>query len=161
MKQIERLKDFLEKHIKFSKKASKQTDWKYICFEELVLQHGIEMKYNPLPKNIGLGVPQFCYYNCLELLTTHKDLTYCEGFGLTNDLPLPLYHSWLVDSEDKVVDPTWEEGDAYLGVKFNTKWYIDLLASRNRKNCISVFQNNYIEDFSLLREGLSINAILR
>lgn len=159
MKTINRLKSFLEKQAQFTKEVHPQQTWKYNSFEELVLDCGIEMSYAPLPENIDRGSPKNCYYNCLELLREHPDLTYCEGYAQSEDLPLPLFHAWLVDEDGLVVDPTWKSGDAYFGIWFNTKWFIDLLVSRNRNDCLAVFESNYMEDYSLLKEGIPENAI--
>ncbi len=161
MKTIDRLKSFLEKQAQLMRKIHPQPDWKYGGFEELILDCGIEMEYSPLPEYIERGIPKNCYYNCLELLRKHRDLTYCEGYAFTEDLPLPLFHAWLVNSKGEVIDPTWKTGDAYLGVRFNTKWFIDLLVSRNREDCLAVFESNYMEQYSLLKEGLPEKAIAK
>lgn len=74
---------------------------------------------------------------------------------MSEDLPLPLFHAWLIDEDGNVVDPTWNDDTAvYLGIPFNTKWFIDLLISRDRKDCLAIFESNYMEKFSLLKKGL-------
>lgn len=162
MKTIDRLKSFLEKQVEFNAKIRPNLDWKYNGFEELILDCGIEMKYASLPKNISRGLPKNCYYNCFEILKDNLDLTYCEGYALDPNLALPLIHAWLIDRKGKVIDPTWNDCNAvYLGVPFNTKWFINLLRSRNRDDCLAVFESNYLEDFSLLKEGLPDKAIAR
>ena len=146
--------------VELMEKIRPNKKWKYKGFEDLVKRCGREMKYAPLPEDIERGLPKNCYYNCLELLREHPELTYCEGYALTEDLPLPLAHAWLVDSNGNVIDPTWDDESAvYLGVPFNTQWFIDLLISRNREDCLSVFESNYLEDFSLLKKGISNDAI--
>ncbi len=40
-----------------------------------------------------------------------------------------------------------------------TKWFINLLRSRNREDCLAVFESNHLEGFSLLKEGLPNDAI--
>lgn len=159
MKTIDRLKSFLQQQARLIKKIRPNQNWKYSCFEELILDRGIEMKYAFLPEDIDRGIPKNCYYNCLELLREHRDLFYCEGYALTEDLPLPLAHAWLVNKDREVIDPTWnDESTVYLGIPFNTQWFIDLLVSRNREDCLSVFESNYMEDYSLLKEGLPEEA---
>ena len=155
-------------------KEEKQLIQFLISFEELILDRGVEMKYAPLPDNIERGIPKGCYYNCLQLLRKHPEFTYCEGYAQSEDLPLPLFHAWLVDGNGNVIDPTWDKGDAYLGIPFNTKWFINLLVSRNREDeglssdfkseackprCLAVFESNYREEYSLLKEGIPKDAI--
>ena len=160
MKTTERLKSFLDKQARLIKKVHHQPYWKYNSFEELILDCGTEMKYAPLPNNVDRGLPKNCYYNCLQLLREHPDLTYCEGYAQSEDLPLPLFHAWLIDEDRNVIDPTWDDDTAvYLGIPFDTKWFIDFLVSRNREDCLSVFESNYIEEYSLLVEGLPDYAI--
>ncbi len=162
MKTINRLKSFLEKQTQLMRKIHPNPDWKYGGFEELVLNCGIEMKYAPLPKNISRGLPKSCYYNCFELLRKNLDLIYCEGYALDPDLSLPLIHAWLVNKNGEVIDPTWNDCNAaYLGVPFNTEWFISLLRSRNREDCLAVFESNHLEGYSLLKEGLPDKAITK
>ena len=47
-----------------------------------------------------------CYYNCWKALNLSHSFDYCEGYAISNDLPIPIEHSWLLDSSGRVVDPT-------------------------------------------------------
>ena len=49
-----------------------------------------------------------CYYNCWKVVSCGnlKNLRYFEGYVWSKRVPLPLEHSWLVDSKGKVIDPT-------------------------------------------------------
>lgn len=162
MKTIDRLKSFLEQQTQLMRKIQSNPDWKYRGFEELILDCGIEMKYSPLPKNIDPGLPKSCYYNCFEILRKNLDLIYCEGYALNEELPLPLAHAWLVNNHGEVIDPTWNESSTvYLGIPFDTKWFISLLRSRNSEDCLAVFEGNYLEQYSLLKQGLPINALAK
>ena len=162
MKTIDRLKSFLGKQAQLMRKIHPHPDWKYGGFEELTLDCGIEMSFAPLPEDIDRGLPKSCYYNSFQLLKEDLDLTYCEGYALEPELPLPLIHAWLVNKDGRVIDPTWNDCDAvYLGIPFDTKWFIELLRSRNREDCLAVFESNHLEDFSLLREGLPKEAIAK
>ena len=142
------------------RKIHHNRDWKYGGFEELVLDCGVETSFAPLPKNIKRGLPKSCYYNCFQLLREDLNLTYSEGYALDLELLLPLIHAWLVNKDGEVIDPTWNNCNAaYLGIPFNTQWFINLLWSRQSEDCLAVFESNYLEDFSLLKEGLPKKAI--
>ena len=161
MKAIERLKNFLEQQTQLIKKIYPHPEWKYNGFEELVLDCGREMMFSPLPEGIEPGLPKGCYYNSLELLREHPKLVYCEGYALPDTGILAVPHAWLINSDGKVIDPTWEAGEAYLGVPFDTLWLVSFLESRNRDDYLAVFEGNYMEDFSLLKEGLPDDAIAK
>ena len=159
MKTIELLKVFLEKQAELIESIYPHPEWKYNSFEELILSCGREMTFAPLPENIEPGLPKGCYYNCLQILNEHPELTYCEGYALADGLVLPVPHAWLINPRSEVVDPTWDTAGAYIGVTFNTDWLMSLLKSRNQEDRLAVFEGNYIEDFFLLKEGLPDEAI--
>ncbi|MDJ0726229.1 MAG: hypothetical protein QNJ38_14035 [Prochloraceae cyanobacterium] len=135
-------------------------DWKYGGFEELVLDLGVSSEAIPLPNDIELGQPKNCYFNCREIIKERSDLIYCEGFALVQDLPLAFSHAWLLDSQGKAIDPTWETpGIEYMGVPFNNQWAIDFIEQRKYpEEYLSVFEGNFLEKYSLLKEGLSESA---
>ncbi len=49
-----------------------------------------------------------CYHNCWKVIACGnlKNLRYFEGYVWSKRVPIPLEHSWLVDSKGKVIDPT-------------------------------------------------------
>ena len=161
MKTIDRLKSFLGKQAELMRKIHPHPDWKYGGFEELVLDCGVEMSFASLPENIETGLPKNCYYNCLQILDEHPELIYCEGYALADGLVLPVPHAWLINSKGEVIDPTWNDRSTYIGVSFDTDWLVSFLKSRDREDCLTVFEGNYMEDFSLLIEGLPEKAIAK
>jgi hypothetical protein len=158
------LRQLLKDQVNLTRKVKSYTDWKYNGFEELVLDCGTEMEATSLPKNMERGKPKNCYFNCQQLLKLHSGLTYCEGYALSNTIVIPLAHAWLISPEGKAIDPTWETpSSAYLGVAFSTKWIRAFLKSRQQKsrnNDLSIFECNYLEDFSFLKQGLPLEAYL-
>jgi hypothetical protein len=136
---------------------SKNEHWKYKGFEELVLECGREMKPIPAPKYIKHGIPKQCYFNCLELIKKHPDLTYVEGYAL-GDISFPVSHAWLMNPQGKALDPTWESGGlCYIGIPFQTQWVLDFLEARKQRgktDCLSLFESNYLEEFSFLKGGV-------
>ena len=53
-------------------------------------------------------VVKSCYHNCWKIVSCGnlKNLRYFEGYVWSKRVPIPLEHSWLVDSKGKVIDPT-------------------------------------------------------
>lgn len=99
--------------------------WKYSCFEKLVLDFGLHMEPQPLPDLLKLGFPRNCYFNCQKIIEQHPNLIYCEGYALLSNnvnIEFPFPHAWLMSSEGKAINPTWETpGVAYLGAQYRTK----------------------------------------
>jgi hypothetical protein len=60
-----------------------------------------------------------CFQNAYRLAEMHPELTYCEGFGMSETFGWPLLHAWCVAENGLVVDNTWRHTDVqYMGVKF-------------------------------------------
>lgn len=137
---------------------NKNADWKYKGFEELVLDCGREMEAIPLPKKIKPGFKKQCYFNCIELIQKHQDLTYVEGYALDANISFPVAHAWLMNPQGQAIDPTWESGGlCYIGIPFQTQWVLDFLEDRKqrgRDDYLSLFESNYLEEFSLLKQGV-------
>jgi hypothetical protein len=78
---------------------------------------------------------------------------------------MPFAHAWLIDREGRAIDPTWvPPGVAYLGVPLSTKWVQSVLDSRRQRGRdidLSIFEGNYLEKYSLLKEGLPPEAYLK
>ena len=156
------LKSYLETFA-LLRRGNHPEDWKYGGFEELVLNCGIAMDAKPLPRNIERGTPKQCYANCQRLAFRRKTLTYVEGYAVPAlRTPMPIPHAWLLTAEGEAIDPTLETpGIIYLGVPLSTGWVKTFLAERQKrtkKDDISIFEGNILEDYSLLKEGLPPDA---
>lgn len=132
--------------------------WKYQRYEELVLDYGFIMEPQPLPKTIDPGAPQFSYWNCQQLVLASDSLTYAEGYALHADVGFPISHAWLLTPDGHAIDPTWDSPGCYFGVPLATAWVESVLDARNRIDNLSIFDGNYIERFSLLKDGLPVDA---
>ncbi len=155
------LKQYLEKKVDLMRKINpKSKGWKYGGFEELVLDLGIKTFAIALPSDIELGQPKSCYFNCQEIIKNRLDLIYCEGFATTPELPLAFYHAWLLNSQGHAIDPTWQPpGIEYMGVAFKKEWVVNFIGQRQHpEEYLSVFEGNFLEKYSLLKQGLPIAA---
>ena len=54
--------------------------------------------------------------NAYQLAMDRSDLVYVEGYAAG---VIPVQHAWCVTTDGKVVDPTWKDGSAYIGVPLN------------------------------------------
>lgn len=89
----------------------------YVSYDHLILEKGVAFREfgDELPK-MESG---WCFSNAREIAMADDSYTYCEGYGCS---VLPLHHAWLVDSDDRVVDPTWGhlyDPTGYRGIRFS------------------------------------------
>jgi hypothetical protein len=157
------IKEILKERVNLFQKYHK-VDHKYSCYEELVLDCGFQMRVQPLPPTIEKGRPKECYWNCQKLVFENPNLTYVEGFMFMEDTKILINHAWLLTENQEAVDPTINhKGNHYFGVAFNIDWLISFFRVRYQAGKIqerSVFECNYLEKFSLLRDGLPSDAIV-
>ncbi len=158
----EQLKEFLES-ISLMRSLRKEPDWKFSCYEEMYLEYGIFMEPREVPKELK-SEPSHCYYNCQQIICKRKyrNLVYVEGYASAQNVSIPINHAWLLDSDRYAIDPTWKQpGLLYFGIPLSNSWVKSFLKARCREDDLSIFTGNYLEDFSLLKEGLPFNAIAK
>ncbi|MDL5055403.1 hypothetical protein QQ056_17880 [Oscillatoria laete-virens NRMC-F 0139] len=159
------LRQYLEDRAALLRKMRGHLGWKYTGIEELILSYGVEMSAIPLPVNVPPGRQKTCYHTCQQLSFSRKDLTYVEGYALCAEVDFAVEHAWLMNSKGEVIDPTWNPpGLAYLGIPLKTKWLKSILNSRKHPKTgeitnLSIFEGNYLEEFSLLKQGIPPEAI--
>ena len=98
----------------------------YHSTQEFILRHGWLFSPQPFPAKYRKwkGEHHDCLYNALELSVSCRELAYVEGFampakGITET---PVAHSWCVDADGKVVDPTWDRpGREYCGLSLDKR----------------------------------------
>jgi hypothetical protein len=156
------LQQYLQDRVSLLKEIRPNQGWKYIGIEELLLDRGTVMEAKPLPKTIKRGLSKSCYHNCQKIAFKQNDFTYVEGYAVAEEISLAIAHAWLMTPEGSAIDPTWDEpGTAYLGIPFSTNWVKSIIAARKqrgREDDLSILEGNYIEGFSLLKEGLPDEA---
>ena len=163
--QLPQLKQYLQDRADLIRKLYSKPNCQYAGFEELVLDCGTTMEAKPLPKNIKRGLPKCCYWNSQQLAFKRKSLTYVEGYALAEDVPMAVAHAWVLTPEGHAIDPTWESpGICYLGVPFSTEWVKSVLKARKKRgrgDDLSIFECNYLEEYSLLKQGLPTDAYFK
>lgn len=163
--EIEQFKRYLQDSAAVMQTVGARTDWKYRGFEQLVLECGTMMQPKLLPKTIKMGQLRVCYANCQRLVLKNRSLTYVEGYAMAQDVSLPLQHAWLLDTDGCAIDPTWETlGSCYLGIPLATAWVKSIWNSRKQKGRtdeLSIFQGNYLEQFSIFKQGFPAGALAK
>jgi hypothetical protein len=80
------------------------------------------------------GPAKQCFDNATQVLISRlaagdNSVRYAEGYAMDAELAIPMQHAWLVDADNKVIDPTWRDVDdnLYFGIVFETSFVLDLL----------------------------------
>jgi hypothetical protein len=157
--EAQQLKEYLENVVAAIKTQPAKENWMYQRYEQLVLSCGFLMESKPLPPTITSGASGHCYWNCQQLALEDSSLTYIEGYALHTDVGFPLAHAWLLDADGLAIDPTWDTPGCYFGIPLSTAWVQSFLEARNRPDSLSIFDANYLEGYSLLRDGLPSSAL--
>ena len=98
----------------------------YRSVEEFILRHGWLFIPQAFPAKYRYWKGEYhdCLYNALELAASCRELAYVEGFAVPamGSMQRPVAHSWCVDADGKVVDPTWDiPGREYCGLSLNKR----------------------------------------
>jgi len=112
----------------------------YACRDEFVLGEGMFWttdweRSTQVLESYGFAhlIKKRCFANSqqvMEEVGLSKGWSYVEGLACST-FGLPLHHAWLVDEEGLVLDPTWDEGDFYLGVPFQWRMVQNLITEEN------------------------------
>lgn len=149
----EQLLSYLKQRADMADSTQTRFQGKYKSDEALLLEYGIVFDKQIKPSPIQ-GEPKACYKNCIDAILSHSDLHYCEGYGFDQDLPILLYHAWLVNDKGEVIDPTWLKKDKtiYLGVVFNKYFVLETL---NEIRQYSIIENDYKIEYKLKKNGFT------
>ncbi|KXO73011.1 hypothetical protein AYJ56_17665 [Brucella anthropi] len=120
------------------------------------MSHGKFWRVSTQSENARFSIPQACFAIAqaeviLPRNHSQKQFCYVEGYACDLELPIPLHHAWLVNSEGEVFDPTWSDAEqcVYFGMKFKTSYVQERFSARG-------------DQFdSLLLDVLNGHAILR
>ena len=129
-------------------------DWLYRGVEDIVFKIGRFDIVSPLPSGIKRGRARLCFMNAFRLMS-NKGYVYVEGIAMPSRTLFPVHHAWCVDESNRVIDPTWTDGAAYLGVHLNKSFVYQRALKRGK---YGVFGD--LDSFDLYKEGLPQNAIL-
>lgn len=96
--------------------------------ERFVLRNGQEREGNALPRDIRKAKPKMCFMNAAHLATQMDGVEYYEGLAITDRIPLPIHHAWVV-RDGVLIDNTWANPRAarYLGVHIPKRTLIKTL----------------------------------
>jgi hypothetical protein len=70
---------------------------------DFLIQHARFWTVQSYPSNLRPMVPQQCFDNAYRMARKYG-WRYVEGYALGI---LPVHHAWVVDHDDRVIDPTW------------------------------------------------------
>jgi hypothetical protein len=120
--------------------------------QRLILENGLPFVRRIKPSPFK-GEPKSCYQNCTSVLWKYPQLSYCEGFAISNEVSIPIAHAWLVDDKSQVADPTWSEtltNCAYFGVVF-TKEFVSEVVLKTKH--YGILDDYYVNKYQILLAG--------
>jgi len=151
-----KLKEWIENSDKLMKTACFglfPKEWKYAHMFDYVLQNGRQFKVRKeFPDDIERGPKKQCYTNCFGIVMTYDNYRYCEGYA-KSAYGFITEHAWLIDENDEVVDPTWDDGFEYYGYIID----VETLEHVSKKTEYIGIIDNYKAKIMLLKG--EINAV--
>lgn len=136
-----------------------RNSFRYKSNYRLILETGKPFLHRVEPPPFK-GKPKSCFQNCLQGLWNHKNLYYCEGFAITDNVSIAASHAWLLNDDSEVIDPTWTgkmfTGCAYFGVVFHTDFVVSFAA---KTKCYGILDNDYMNKYQFLQEGFPEGAL--
>lgn len=155
---LENLLEFLNQQADLFDSIYKKSTLNPKSSQRLILENGLSFLKRITPSPFR-GVPKSCYQNCTSALWEYPELSYCEGFGISDDVPIAISHAWLVDDKSQVIDPTCNEDapeSTYFRVVF-TKDFVRGVATRTRH--YGILDNHYVNRYQILQEGFPKGAL--
>lgn len=137
--------------------------------EEWVEKHGVAMTQRaPLPARMVKPKSQQCYWNAWVLfLMKHRTITspvsYCEGFVMLPDVPIPVMHGWCLDSKGRILDPSVEQDipPVYIGVVFKDGFAMDAWGKLNKERRIGILGNVWVfkKTMDWVEQGINLKRM--
>jgi hypothetical protein len=92
----------------------------YTSEADFILKNGRSFESAALPRGVRMGRPRECFRNAATLALRKADIyMYVEGYAVNRWIAMhTVAHAWCINSDNFVVDPTWDEGTEYFGVPF-------------------------------------------
>ncbi|WP_435655828.1 hypothetical protein [Brucella pituitosa] len=105
-----------------------------------LLSHGKFWRVSAPSENAHFSIPKACFANAQAEVISRRNhrqtqFYYVEGYACDLELPIPLHHAWLVNSEGEVFDPTWSDAEqcVYFGMKFKTSYVQERFNARGNQ----------------------------
>jgi hypothetical protein len=110
---------------------------RYTSVEDLLVHRGLQFG-KPIKSKLQ-GPMKCCYSTCHEYARRYRNLTYCEGVAFSERVgSFPIDHAWLLTERGEVIEPTWHDGIAYLGIPFQIDFVTDMMLKQKH---FGVFTN--------------------
>lgn len=157
-KNLERLLTILKAEADVIESINLYVPFRYKSIQRLILEKGKPFLALVEPRPFK-GKPKSCFQNCFQALWNYPQLSYCEGFAISDQVVLAVSHAWLVNENWEVIEPTWDEkytGCNYFGVVFNAE-FVSQIALKTKH--YGILDNDLLNDHQLLREGFPEGAL--
>lgn len=155
---LEFLLTFLNQQAELNGRINETSTKPFINIQRLVLENGLPFLQRIKPSPFR-GEPKSCYQNCFQALWNYPELSYCEGFAISDEVPIPIAHAWLIDDNSQVIDPTRNEDftdGTYFGVVF-TQNFVREVALKTKY--YGILNNDYVYRYQILQEGFPPSSL--
>jgi len=155
----ERLLAILNQEADLIDQLNSRSEFRYKSIQRLILEHG--KSFLTRIKSPFRGKQKACFQNCFNAIWEYREFRYCEGFATDDDLSLAISHAWLINDNDDVIDPTWDEtrtGSTYFGVIFHREFVIEMTTLTRH---YGILNNDLMNDRQLQRQGFPDGALVR
>lgn len=149
---LEYLLAFLNQQAELNDRINKKSINPSKNIQRLILENGQSFLKRIKPSPFK-GQPKSCYQTCFQALWNYPELSYCEGFAISNEVPIPIAHAWLIDDNSQVIDPTRNEDFTdctYFGVVFTEKFVREVAL---KTKYYGILENYYVDSCQILQEG--------
>ena len=113
--------------------------------EGIVLEHGrpFVSPAQARPKGIRKGEDRMCFMNSYHL-AMQTGWTYVEGFAISDVVPIPLHHAWVIDRAGMVIETTWETaGVEYYGIPLDTSFMHKVMLETKRYGILDPYSPSF------------------
>ncbi len=155
---LENLLEFLNQQADLFDSIYKKSTLNRKSSQQLILENGLPFLKRITPSPFT-GKPKSCYQNCTSALLKYPELSYCEGFAISNEVSIIIAHAWLVDCNSFVVDPTWNEDFTdctYFGVVFANEFVREIAL---KTKCYGILDNYRVDKNQILQNGFPKGAL--
>jgi len=142
MTPLEALREQMQWNIDFRRRSAPPADLRFLCIEDLVLQHGTVFQ-RAVKRPPVQPIPRSCFAQSYRLATRKgSKWVYCEGYAVCpNSFGIAINHAWVMNPADpgEAHDLAWpldqtRDITAYIGIPFRPEFVRETHKASGRRD---------------------------